>query len=103
MKDCLTLVNGHLTEQQKNAYWNDGYLFPINAANETQAKNWRNSLEKIECDWLDNGLALPLNTYKRVNAQVVMPLACEIGLHEPILDAVEGILGPDVMLYSVSF
>jgi len=32
-----------------------------------------------------------------------MPLACEIGLHAPILDAVEGILGPDVMLYSVEF
>ena len=103
MKDCLTLVNGRLTEEQKNAYWNDGYLFPIDVANGNQAQNWRNSLEKIEYDWLDNGLALPLNTYKRVNAQVVMPLACEIGLHEPILDAVEGILGPDVMLYSVEF
>ena len=32
-----------------------------------------------------------------------MPLACEIGLHGPILDAVEGVLGPDVMLYSVEF
>ena len=103
MKDCLTLANGRLSEKQKNTYWNDGYLFPIDAANETQTKNWRNSLEKIEHDWLDNGLTLPLNTYKRVNAQVVMPLACEIGLHGQILDAVEGILGPDIMLYSVEF
>ena len=103
MKDCLTLPGGLLTEEQKEAYWNDGYLFPINVANALQSNNWRNSLEKIEQDWLDNGLKLPLNTYKRVNAQVVMPLACEIGLHAPILDAVEGILGPDVMLYSVEF
>ncbi|MDB4248444.1 phytanoyl-CoA dioxygenase family protein [Amylibacter sp.] len=103
MKDCLTLANGRLSEKQKNTYWNDGYLFPIDAANETQTKNWRNSLEKIEHDWLDNGLTLPLNTYKRVNAQVVMPLAYEIGLHGQILDAVEGILGPDIMLYSVEF
>ena len=103
MKDCLTLPGGLLTEEQKEAYWNDGYLFPINVANEAQSNNWRNSLEKIEQDWLHNGLKLPLNTYKRVNAQVVMPLACEIGLHAPILDAVEGILGPDVMLYSVEF
>jgi len=97
------LPGGLLTEEQKEAYWNDGYLFPINVANALQSNNWRNSLEKIEQDWLDNGLKLPLNTYKRVNAQVVMPLACEIGLHAPILDAVEGILGPDVMLYSVEF
>ena len=103
MKDCLTLPGGLLTEEQKEAYWNDGYLFPINVANALQSNNWRNSLEKIEQDWLDNGLKFPLNTYKRVNAQVVMPLACEIGLHAPILDAVEGILGPDVMLYSVEF
>ena len=32
-----------------------------------------------------------------------MPLACEIGLHPAILDAVTGVLGPDVMLYSVEF
>ena len=103
MKNCLSLPGGFLTEEQKEAYWNDGYLFPINVANASQSNHWRNSLEKIEQDWLDNGLKLPLNTYKRVNAQVVMPLACEIGLHAPILDAVEGILGPDVMLYSVEF
>ena len=96
-------MKSRLTVEEKDAYWNDGYLFPIDVANEIQARKWRNSLEKIEYDWLDNGLALPLNTYKRVNAQVVMPLACEIGLHEPILNAIEGILGHDVMLYSVEF
>lgn len=103
MLDGLNLENGHLTQAQKDAYWNDGYLFPINVANTKQAAKWRSDLETIEAKWLDNGLPLPLNTYKRVNAQVVMPLACEIGLHGPILDAVEGVLGPDVMLYSVEF
>ena len=103
MKDCIVLSNGRLTEKQRGAYWNDGYLFPIEVAAASQVKTWRSALEQIERDWLDNGLPLPLNTYKRVNAQVVMPLACEIGLHSPILDAVEGVLGLDVMLYSVEF
>ncbi len=103
MKDCIILQEGHLTKMQRNAYWNDGYLFPIKVADASQAQQWRAALEEIEREWLDNGLPLPLNTYKRVNAQVVMPLACEIGLHGPILDAVEGVLGPDVMLYSVEF
>lgn len=103
MLDGLPLENGHLTQAQKDAYWTDGYLFPINVADTAQTAKWRSDLETIERDWLDNGLPLPLNTYKRVNAQVVMPLACEIGLHAPILDAVEGLLGPDVMLYSVEF
>jgi hypothetical protein len=103
MLDGLNLLNGQLTQSQKDAYWDDGYLFPINVADTEQAAKWRSELQAIESDWLDNGLPLPLNTYKRVNAQVVMPLACEIGLHGPILDAVEGVLGPDVMLYSVEF
>lgn len=103
MKDCVALQDGRLTERQKSAYWNDGYLFPIRVADDAQAQSWRATLEEIERTWLDNGLPLPLNTYKRVNAQVVMPLACEIGLHGPILDAVEGALGPDMMLYSVEF
>lgn len=103
MKDCLQLQDGHLTHNQREAYWRDGYLFPIRVADPAQTQKWRQDLEAIERDWLDNGLPLPLNTYKRVNAQIVMPLACEIGLHGPILDAVEGILGPDVMLYSVEF
>lgn len=103
MLDRLQLQNGHLTAHQQNAYWQDGYLFPIKVADTAQTLKWRKNLERIEQDWLDNGLPQPLNTYKRVNAQVVMPLACEIGLHAPILDAVEGILGPDIMLYSVEF
>jgi phytanoyl-CoA hydroxylase len=103
MRDDLTLSDGQLTQKQKDQYWKDGYLFPIKVADSAQAKLWRTELEQIERDWLDNGLPLPLNTYKRVNAQVIMPLACEIGLHAPILDAVEGVLGPDVMLYSVEF
>ena len=103
MRDPLVLKNGHLTQAQKDQYWAEGYLFPFQVASKDQALKWRKSLETIETEWLDNGLPLPLNTYKRVNAQVVMPLALEIGMHGPTLDVVEGILGPNVMLYSVEF
>ncbi len=103
MLDGLPLQDGRLTSQQQADYNQNGYLFPIQVADANQTLKWRSQLEIIEHDWLDNGLPLPLNTYKRVNAQIVLPLACEIGLHAPILDAVEGILGPDIMLYSVEF
>lgn len=103
MLDGLQLEDGHLTQSQKDQYWRDGYLFPIRVLEADQALAWRQDLEKIEAEWLDNGLPQPLNTYKRVNAQIVMPLAYDIGMHPSILDAVEGVLGPDVMLYSVEF
>jgi len=99
----IELKNGLLDDKHKDLYWNDGYLFPMQAVTGEQAQDWRKQLEALEAKWLDNGLPLPLNTYKRVNAQCVMPLACEIGLHPGILDVVEGILGPDIMLYSTEF
>ena len=82
MRDCPTIQNGHLTRQHKNAYRADGYLFPIHVANTAHTLKWHHDLELIERDWLDNGLPLPLNTYKRVIAQVVMHLACGIGVLE---------------------
>ena len=97
------LTKNHLSKIQKRQYWDDGFLFPISAVSAGQAKTWRDTLETIESDWLDNELARPLNTYKRVNAHVVMPIAHEIAAHPRILDAVEGILGPDILLYSTEF
>ena len=92
-----------LTPAQSQSYWDDGYLYPIPALSPAEAAEWRAKLEALEAEWLPADLPQPLNTYKRVNAQVVMPLAHEIGTHPAILDAIEGVLGPDVMLYSVEF
>lgn len=94
---------GTLTQEQRQSYKDDGYLFPVRVMSEEEAKTLRNRVEALEAEWLDNGLPLPLNTYKRVNAQVVMPVAYEMGMHPAILNAVESVLGPDVMLYSVEF
>lgn len=99
----MELENGFLTRNQSKQYWQDGYLFPLQAVSAEQAKDWRADLEALETKWLDNVLPLPLNAYKRVNAQCVMPLVSDIGLHPAILDVVEGVLGPDIMLYSTEF
>jgi ectoine hydroxylase-related dioxygenase (phytanoyl-CoA dioxygenase family) len=92
-----------LTQDQIDAYWEDGYLFPLDALPASDAAALRGELEELEATWLDNGLPLPLNTYKRVNAQCVMPLAARIGKDPRILDLVEGILGPDILIYGVEF
>ena len=92
-----------LSDAQIQSYWEDGFLCPIPAISAQQCADWRAQLEAIEGDWLDNGLPRALNVYKRVNAHIVMPLAHEIAAHSAILDVVEGILGPDVLLYSTEF
>lgn len=103
MLDAQPLTNGHLSPEQAKAYWRDGYLFPIQVMPPEDAAAMRAELEQIEADWRDNGLPLPLNTYKRVNTHCVMPLAHRIGSDPRILDVVEGILGPDIMIYAVEF
>lgn len=103
MPDTLPLQNGRLSDAEVARYWEDGYLFPIQAISPERAAAWRAELEQIERDWLDAGLPQPLNMYKRVNAHLVLPMAHAIGAEPAILDVVEGILGPNLLIYGVEF
>lgn len=104
MLDSLpTGPDGHLSQAQIDAYWRDGFLFPINGLETGEAARYRTEIEAIERDWRDNGLPLPLNTYKRINAHLVMPMVDKIARTKAILDVVEGILGPDILLFSGEF
>ena len=85
-------------------YWENGFLFPISIFDEKEALSYRKELEQIEYKYNNsNFLPLPINTYKRVNSQCVMPFSCEIALNKNILDAVEKIIGKDILLWSVEF
>jgi len=97
------LVSGRLSDTQCAQYWEDGYLFPIDVMPAEDAIALRAELEEIERTWLDADLPLPLSTYKRVNAHYVLPMAYRIGADPRLLDVVEGILGPDIMIYAVEF
>ena len=103
MTETIPLTDGRLADTTIRQYWNVGYLFPMQVMSPEEAHALRQELEQLEEDWLDNGLPLPLNTYKRVNAHCVMPLAARIGADPRILDVVEGILGPDILVYGVEF
>ncbi len=100
MLDTLKLRDGGLDEAQKAQYWRDGFLFPLPAVSAETALAARVELEEIERNWLDAGLPQPLNTYKRVNAHVVMPFAADLARDPGVLDVVEGILGSDILIYA---
>lgn len=103
MTHPLTLEGGKLTDSQRARYWEDGFLYPIQVMPPEDAFALRAELEQIERAWLNAELPLPLGTYKRVNAQYVLPLAYRIGSDPRILDVIEGLLGPDIMIYAVEF
>ena len=93
----------HLNDTQSAAYWRDGYLYPINVLSPAEAANLRAELETLETRWQTADLPLPLNTYKRVNAQCVMTLAARLALDPRVLDPVESLLGPNLMIWSAEF
>ncbi|MFK7944993.1 MAG: phytanoyl-CoA dioxygenase family protein [Paracoccaceae bacterium] len=103
MPDPLPLEDGKLSAAQQEKYWEDGYIFPLQVMTAQEAADMRTELEALEREYLNADLPLPLATYKRVNSHCVMPLAHRIGMHAGILDAVEGVLGPDIMIYAVEF
>ena len=103
MRDAHPLSNGRLTADQQKQYWRDGFLFPLPAITVAAAKTARAELEALEATWRTADLPHPLNIYKRVNAHVVMPLAARIASDPAILDVIEGILGPDILIYSTEF
>lgn len=103
MPQSRKLDQRRLTQSQVRRYWDDGFLFPIRVMDRNKAQSYRERLEQLETDWLDNGLTLPLNTYKRINSHVVMTMAAEIASEPTILDVVGSLIGPNIMVYSAEF
>lgn len=103
MLDTISLEKGRLTDAQIGEYWRDGFLFPLPAVSSQAAVAARSELEQLEATWRAADLPHPLNTYKRINAHVVMPLAARLARNPAILDVIEGILGPDILVYSTEF
>lgn len=103
MPDTIPLSQGRLAADQVARYREEGYLHPIDIMPPDEAAGLRAELEALEAEWFDNGLPLPLNTYKRINAHAVIPLAHRVAADPRVLDVVEGILGPDILIWSTEF
>lgn len=103
MLNSLPLREGRLSQDQIDSYWRDGFLFPLPALSPELARDARGQLEQIEDGYRTADLPHPINTYKRVNAHVVMPIAAQVARDPAILDVIEGILGPDILVYSTEF
>jgi len=103
MLPSIPLMDGHLSQKQVERYNDDGFLFPVPVMDPEEARTARAELEAIEAEWLDSGLPLPLNTYRRVNSHIVMPMVARIAKDARVLDVIEDILGPDILIYSAEF
>ena len=99
-------MSGSLTEGQCRSFERDGFLYPVEALTADKALEFRTRLEETECDYAARCMPVepPLSHFLMGGAShAVLPLAAELAAQEKILDAVESLLGRDLMVWGVSF
>lgn len=86
-----------LTTQDVAFYRSNGYLAPIRAFPAEDAARYRRALEVFEAEHPDRGAMLRSKTH------LALSWANELTRHSGILDAVEAIIGPNILCWSSSF
>ncbi len=93
-----------LTDAQVAQFKEDGFLFPVDALSTREATAYRNRFEALERSFAERRQEPPINHYLVCgSAAVALPLAAELTAHPKILDAVESLLGPNLMVWGTSF
>jgi non-haem Fe2+, alpha-ketoglutarate-dependent halogenase len=87
-----------LTHAQIAGYEREGYLAPLPVMSEAEARGLRAHLETIEA-----GMGGPLRGDLRHKAHLLFPFLADLIRHPAILDAVEDILGPDLLCWNTNF
>ena len=82
-----------LTEEQLDHYKNKGYISPINALSPSEAKEIRDEIEKIEKNWPG-----ALEGINRNYVHLISPIFNKVCLNKNILDAVESIIGKNILI-----
>ena len=86
-----------------DAYWRDGFAFPIPVLTATEIAYFRGELERLEREHMQSHPRKPLNTYLRQNANHVIKAGDELSRHPRIVDAVAQVLGPNLLCWGVDF
>lgn len=81
-------------------YRQDGYITPLTACSAAQAEIWRQQVVRCcgeaERPLSDAGIRQPST---RVKPYLLFPWAAEVVRHPAILDAVEDLIGPDILVF----
>ena len=82
-----------LSTDQISHYRNKGYLFPVSALTSSEAKEIREEIEKIEKKWPG-----ALDGINRNYVHLISPILNKVCLNKNILDAVESIIGKNILI-----
>lgn len=83
-------------------YQQDGFLCPINVMSSAEAQTHRAAVEDLERRFAGR-LQQPVSHYLRLNAHLASDVPLRVATDARVLDPVEAILGPDLMLWSCEY
>lgn len=92
------MTKNTLSPEQVDAYQRDGYLYPLTAMSPEQAAGYLAELESLEAQ--HNSRAAEI---LRTKSHLVLTWVNELIRLEPVLDAVESLIGSDIFCWSTSF
>jgi non-haem Fe2+, alpha-ketoglutarate-dependent halogenase len=79
-------------------YERDGYYWPVRVLSAEEARQYRDRLERVERD-----LGGPLRGVYRIKPHLLFTWLAALVRHPAILDAVEDVIGPDILCWNTSF
>ena len=91
---------GSLSDDLVAAYWRDGFLFPLDALRPDEAGALRLAVERTLARAGEVG---DVSRYTFGAPHLVIREVAELAADPRLLDAVESVLGPDVMLWDAGF
>jgi len=84
-----------LTPHQVDSYHRDGLLFPLPALNAAEVTYFRD-----RHDEMDRHLGGRPTAQQKGDAHLYFKWVCDLATHIAVLDAVEDIIGPDILIHS---
>ena len=87
-----------LTTKQVDQFWDEGYISPFDCLSSKEALECRRKIETYEASIDGN-----ISNYVRIKCHLAFKWLEDIAHHPKILDAVEDLIGPDILLYLSTF
>lgn len=87
-----------LSEEAQAQFHRDGFYFPVRAMPAGEARRYRDRLEAYE-----HSIGRPIQSNIRHKVHLLFTWANELVRHPRILDAVEDILGPNIICWTTNF
>lgn len=98
----MQITFSSLDESQKAYYEENGYLFPLKVLDATETERYRWRFFEYRSQISDRLKTLPPRQqyYVFSETHTILHWVYELAAHPKVLDSVEGVLGPDLLIWN---